>query len=1173
VLAEPVDATFLGRNDEKEPSMSKPTDPDDVSADALTIERDISMGTASPGKDAQETVVFRPDDPAPQTAPAPEATLVVAPDTGGTVIMDGSELTNQPPEPTLVVPAGRSDVQTIMMTPDAPVDDRPTMQEEVVDKRKTLDQRTGDRPTVERFTDDRNTVDETAPAAGAGEATVSIPGYRILGELGRGGMGVVYKARQLGLNRTVALKMIIAGAHASGDQVLRFQAEAEAVARLLHPNIVQVYDIGKQDGLPYFSLEFVDGKPLDRDLEGKPQTEKRAAELTETLARAMHYAHENGIMHRDLKPANVLLSKSGVPKITDFGLAKQLEGDSSQTKTGTIMGTPSYMAPEQGRGEKTINHLADVYALGSMLYEFLTGRPPFLAPTPLKTLMRLLHEEPVPPSRIQPGISRDLETICVKCLQKDPQRRYETAGALAEDLRRFQAGEAILARRVSRTELAWRWCKRNPKIAALSGSVAVLLLAVAVSVSLMLIRISRDRAAIAETRQQGEQRLEQATLAISQGNFGRAKDLLKWSDPLMTSAADLQELRGKLQVLNSQVDNFARFRELLDRVRYLGLYGGLATALDGRGVSHELITLYDQIEQQQESGNHGWPPLNPQQEQLLKEDVFDLFLVSSNIELTASQVSGDLASKQAAARHSIELLNRAEKILPGTKAFLVWRGGCFELLGQKEAQVADHERSHSIEATSAVDRFWHAYADYGRAEDALKKGDGKSAGSSYRLAATGFTKVIEVRPESFWAYFSWALCLSKLGDRYGAVVGYTNCSQLRPDVPWPYTNRGLMHFQLGERDPALADFSKAIEVGPHDPTAYGLRGQFYFMTGERALAKADYAAGLKLQPANAEYRRSHGILNLVTKDLDGSLADWDELRKLVPNSHEPYSKRGGIFLGRHEFDKALAEYEAAIQKKGDDLDSLTGRATIHRWQGQTDAALAEINHIVNKLVPDKHDYIVERADLLRSLGRYDEAIEDYQRCVTLHPKQTDGYLGLAQVYEKQDRPILARECYERMIKADSASAAVYLYRAEFLRSHGDYDAALADCDLAAKIDPKSVIPEFVRAGIIAAQGKPEQAVKDLDQLLKGAPPQDGKVLYAAACAWSLAAQAAAKSADRAVAALAPEYAARGAKLLAEVEGACFHDLQYPEHNRMAWDPALEGIRGLPEVQKLLEGRK
>ncbi len=290
-----------------------------------------------------------------------------------------------------------------------------------------------------------------------------VPGYEILGELGRGGMGVVYKARQVALNRVVALKMILGGAHAGSDELARFRIEAEAVAQLQHPNIVQVYDVGECEGKPFFSLEFVEGGSLDQKLNRKAQKAKEAAGLLEVLARAMHSAHEKGIVHRDLKPANILLTSDGEPKITDFGLAKRLADDSSKTQSGSVMGTPSYMAPEQAAGRvEDMGPATDVYALGAILYDALTGRPPFKGATVADTLNQVRNDEPMPPSRLQPRVPRDLETICLKCLQKSPRKRYASAQALAEDLRRFLAGEPILARPMGRPERLWRWCRRNP---------------------------------------------------------------------------------------------------------------------------------------------------------------------------------------------------------------------------------------------------------------------------------------------------------------------------------------------------------------------------------------------------------------------------------------------------------------------------------------------------------------------------------------------------------------------------------------------------------------------------------------------------------------------------------------------------------------------------------------
>jgi WD40 repeat protein len=317
----------------------------------------------------------------------------------------------------------------------------------------------------------------------------AVAGYEILGELGRGGMGVVYRARQLGLNRTVALKMILAGGHAGPAIVARFRTEAEAVARLQHPNIVQIHEVGEVEGRPYFSMEFCPGGNLATRLASTPQPPRKAAQLVELLARAIHVAHQAGIVHRDLKPGNILLAPAPlthednrgpggerarwVLKITDFGLAKRVE-ETGFTATQAIMGTPSYMAPEQARGEsRAVTPATDVYALGAILYEVLTGLPPFIGATMLETLEQVLSKDPVPPSRLQPKVPRDLEVICLKCLAKDPGQRYASGKALAEDLRRFLAGDAILARPMGPVERLARAVKRRPAVAGMVLTVAL----------------------------------------------------------------------------------------------------------------------------------------------------------------------------------------------------------------------------------------------------------------------------------------------------------------------------------------------------------------------------------------------------------------------------------------------------------------------------------------------------------------------------------------------------------------------------------------------------------------------------------------------------------------------------------------------------------------------------
>jgi serine/threonine-protein kinase len=335
--------------------------------------------------------------------------------------------------------------------------------------------------------------------------------FELVRELGRGGMGVVHEARQhLGTGsasacRTVALKMILAGQVATPDEVLRFRAEAESAALLDHPNIVPIYQIGEQDGLPYFSMKLMPGGNLAQRLDefrlpspasgaSRGQARQRQAtiaRLVATAARAVHHAHQRGILHRDLKPANILLDEQGQPHLTDFGLAKRVREQGGLTRSGALVGTPEYMAPEQAGGQKGLTTGVDVHGLGVILYELLTGRPPFRAANPLATLKEVVEQEPARPGALNPGVDRDLETVCLKCLHKRPEQRYASALALAEDLERWLSGEPIRARRAGLGERFRRWVGRHPALALTAATVAVLL----VSLAAATVSVARSRAA------------------------------------------------------------------------------------------------------------------------------------------------------------------------------------------------------------------------------------------------------------------------------------------------------------------------------------------------------------------------------------------------------------------------------------------------------------------------------------------------------------------------------------------------------------------------------------------------------------------------------------------------------------------------------------------------------
>jgi eukaryotic-like serine/threonine-protein kinase len=398
--------------------------------------------------------------------------------------------------------------------------------------------------------------------------------YELLEEIARGGMGIVYRARQKSLDRIVAVKMILAGQLATAADVQRFRAEAAAAAKLQHPNILGIYEVGEHDGRHYFSMEYVEGRNLAELVQEGPLPAARAAAYVKATAEAIHYAHQKGVLHRDVKPSNVLVDPFDQPRVMDFGLAKQVESASDLTLSGQVLGTPNFMPPEQAGGRRReVGVQSDVYGLGAVLFFLLTGRPPFLADSMEATLNAVLNADPVSPRLLNLNVPRDLETVCLKCLEKEPGKRYPTAEQLADELGCFLNGEPIQARPVGQTERLWRWCRRNPGLASTATAALLLFLIVGAGSPIAVLQINR-------ARQQAEVRQKQAILeaAKSQQVAQFLKDMLKGVGPSQALGRDATLLREVLDKtaerlshdLTNQPLVEAELRETIGRV-YLEL--------------------------------------------------------------------------------------------------------------------------------------------------------------------------------------------------------------------------------------------------------------------------------------------------------------------------------------------------------------------------------------------------------------------------------------------------------------------------------------------------------------------------------------------------------------------------------------------------------------------------
>lgn len=642
------------------------------------------------------------------------------------------------------------------------------------------------------------------PAPGNGAALPTIPNYEVLGILGRGGMGIVYKARHLKLHRDVAIKMLLSGFYASSQEQQRFVREAESVAALRHPNIVQIYEISEVDGHPFYAMEYVGGGSLAERLDGRIQPIRESAMMMNSLARTVQAAHDRGIIHRDLKPANILLDDGDTLKITDFGLARRLDLDSSLTNTGARLGTPSYMAPEQmAFNASSLGPPIDVFALGAILYEMLTGRPPFRGQSLSDTERKLATEEPELPSRLNAKVPRDLETICLKCLEKVPRNRYASAADLAADLDRFLRHEPIHARPIAPAERGIRWIRRNPLLAALAVT-SVVLVGLVVSEAMQEWTMSAARRAeLARLTY----RFESGVQLVQQERFAEARAILgKLGD-------------GGFKSLRQRIDRVLRDLKLVEELEAIGVKRAMALNSPDPGwvPQAQAAKEYEALFAKTGIGTKATDPSSIAR-RIVASDIKDPLIaalddwaacesdaVRRNWVLGLARRADARASdwekcfRDSSKWNDREALARLAESRPTTRPSL-----------QQLRALGDRLAAAGLDAMTFRSRIQLEHADSLLANlslaDALRP-NGPAEAIRYYQAA------LAVRPQSATVHNNLAVALAKLGRSEEAIVHYEQSLKLDPNSAAAHYNLGIA---LSQKRPSesLRHLKRANELHP-----------------------------------------------------------------------------------------------------------------------------------------------------------------------------------------------------------------------------------------------------------------------------------------------------------------------------------------------------------------------
>jgi tetratricopeptide (TPR) repeat protein len=1049
------------------------------------------------------------------------------------------------------------------------------------------------------------------------------PGYEVLRELGRGGMGVVYLARERDLNRPVALKMILSGDHAGPQDLARFRGEAEAVARLQHPNIVQIYAVGQWAGRPYLALEYCPGGSLEGRLDGTPLPPLRAAALVETLARAMQHAHERGVIHRDLKPANVLIQAEpgpGAPapealRISDFGLARQVDRPAGPTRSGTVLGTPSYMAPEQAvRRGRPPDARADVYALGAILYELVTGRPPFTGETVFDTLQQVTRDEPVPPARLQPGCPRDLETIILRCLRKDPRLRYPSAGALAEDCAALRRGEPIRARATPAWERAAKWARRRPAAATLLAAgclaAAALLAAVPWHIAELgeAVREARaqERAALDEADLERTRSAAQGLLLQAQAAFAREawEDARLEADKALTalgSRPGLDDLTARAEHLRDEcrrrLDERARYETFRAQRDEALFHASLFTGLDAptnlektRAAARAALAQFGMDPDDPRATRAGLSADEPQRSEVAA-GCCELLLVLA--EATARAVPEDSAeARRRRLEDAVRIAEGTTRLgLPPTRAYHVHLARYLEQLGQKALADEHRARAGTLEPAGAADYFLLGEEHQHRGE--------------LGPAAEDFESALRLQPGHFWAQYGVAVCRLRQQRLGEARAGLTACLGRRPDFAWLYALRAFVHGELREYRAADADFAKALALGPDGITRYAVhanRGALRFQQAQAAEplsslqplgpclpvcglcggvgqayrqqrwaeAEEDLLTAIRLRPDSFQAHLSLAQVYAQQERVPAAHREFDRAVTLGPRVPEVYRTRAHFASAQGDQASARRDLLLAAQLGGATSRAAEDHVEVARlWQrdgkyeevtAACDAALA--------ILPDHPAALRLRAVALLELHRYPEAAESLDRYLARAagsaraPALAEAYRLRGLTRTQLGLHAGALQDYTRALEIQP-DAATHADRGWVYLAEGAPKLALADFEEALRLNPEAGDAYNGRGNARARLGQGREAVRDAEQALR-LGPLTARMLHNAATVYAQAAAGAAGDTER------RDYQGRALDLLRDAAAAVPDDRRARFwEEQIERDPDLEPVRGLARFREMV----